>query len=206
MFQNTIISNELSIYKFFKQLNFDLYLTKPQLNHLENISNAMISKFFKGKVSDIAEIAPARHRTNITRFFSSSSWDETLLEKSLRTYILKLIWTRSRESKKPIYFIIDDTISEKTKPSSNEPFFRDCKTYLGLNGYQVRNEKAIKRYLIIMLINYTYCKIYSNDSYHFNTGYKVAKKDLEKSKVIYIYEVATNGTSINEIFKTLKLA
>ena len=57
-----------------------------------------------------------------------------------------------------------------------------------------------------MLINYTYCKIYSNDSYHFNTGYKVAKKDLEKSKVIYIYEVATNGTSINEIFKTLKLA
>ena len=46
MFQNTIISNELSIYKFFKQLNFDLYLTKPQLNHLENISNAMISKRF----------------------------------------------------------------------------------------------------------------------------------------------------------------
>ena len=69
MFQNTIISNELSIYKFFKQLNFDLYLTKPQLNHLENISNAMISKGFKGKVSDIAELAPARHRTNITRFF-----------------------------------------------------------------------------------------------------------------------------------------
>ena len=100
MFPNTIISNELSIYKFFKQLNFDLYLTKPQLNHLENISNAMISKGFKGKVSDIAELAPARHRTNITRFFSSSSWDETLLEKSLRTYILKLIWTRSRESKK----------------------------------------------------------------------------------------------------------
>lgn len=126
MFQNTIISNELSIYKFFKQLNFDLYLTKPQLNHLENISNAMISKGFKGKVSDIAELAPARHRTNITRFFSSSSWDETLLEKSLRTYILKLIWTRSRESKKPIYFIIDDTISEKTKPSSKakNPGFR----------------------------------------------------------------------------------
>ena len=44
MFQNTIISNELSIYKFFKQLNFDFYLTKPQLKHLENIMNAMILK------------------------------------------------------------------------------------------------------------------------------------------------------------------
>lgn len=35
-----------------------------------------------------------------------------------------------------------------------------------------------------MLVNYTYCKIYSNNSYHFNIGYKAAKKDLEKSKVL----------------------
>lgn len=44
MFQDTIISDKLSLYKFFKQLNFDLYLTKPQLKHLESIMNAMISK------------------------------------------------------------------------------------------------------------------------------------------------------------------
>ena len=68
MFQNSIIPNELSLYKFFKQLNFDLYLTKPQIKHLENIMNAMISKGFNGKVSDVAELAPARHRTSITRF------------------------------------------------------------------------------------------------------------------------------------------
>lgn len=79
-----------------------------------------------------------------------------------------------------------------------ESFFRDCKTYLGLNGYQVRNEKSINRYLTIMLANYTYCKIYYNDSYHFNTGYKAAKKDLEKSKVIYIYEATASGTPIEK--------
>lgn len=65
MFKNLIIPNELSLYKFFKQLNFDLYLTKPQIKHLENIMNAMISKGFNGKVSDVAELAPARHRTSI---------------------------------------------------------------------------------------------------------------------------------------------
>ena len=54
MFQNIIISDKLSLYKFFKQLNFDLYLTKPQLKHLENIVNVMISKGVNGKVSDIA--------------------------------------------------------------------------------------------------------------------------------------------------------
>ena len=44
MFQNIIISDKLSLYKFFKQLNFDLYLVKLQLKHLESIMNAMISK------------------------------------------------------------------------------------------------------------------------------------------------------------------
>lgn len=311
----------------------------------------MISKGFNGKVSDIAELAPARHRTSITRFLSNSSWDEKLLERALKAYIVELIWARARETKQPIYFIIDDTISEKTKPSSKainpiekcsfhnshlksknvyghqilvsllscdclvlpysiniydkesmskikltqkliatlpkpedkgfvlcdswysckdifnasekagynyigdlkdrnnisiilsypkdafqkdkalkafisldnsltsleiltqytdrwaiEPFFRDCKTYLGLDGYQVRSEKSITRYLTIMLVNYTYCKIYANDSYHFNTGYKIAKKDLEKSKVIYIYEAAVSGTPIEAIFESLRIA
>ena len=400
MFQNTIISDELSIYKFFKQLNFDFYLTNPQLKHLENIMNAMISKGFNGKISDIAELAPARHRTSITRFLSNSSWNENLLKRSLKAYIVELIWNKSRESKKPIYFIVDDTISEKTKPSSKainpiekcsfhnshlkgktvyghqilvsllscdglvlpysidiydkesmskikltenlietlpkpehkgyiladswysckdifnaskkagysyigalktnrvifpkgherlgiklhkfaeilniedfdlvtvkekqyyiynyvgnlkdrknvsivlsypkdafqkdkalktfisidslikplelliqytdrwaiEPFFKDCKTYLGLDGYQVRSERSINRYLTIMLINYTYCKMYCNNSYHFNTGYKFAKKHLQKSKVIYIYEAAASGTPIEEIFESLKIA
>ena len=40
-----------------------------------------------------------------------------------------------------------------------EPFFRDCKTYLGLNGYQVRSEKSINRYLTIMLVKYTYLMV-----------------------------------------------
>ena len=99
-----------------------------------------------------------------------------------------------------------DTLTQYTDHWAIEPFFRDCKTYLGLDGYQVRSEKSINRYLVIMLVNYTYCKIYSKGSYHFNTGYKAAKKDLEKSKVIYIYEAAASGTPIEEIFESLKIA
>nr|WP_238475988.1 hypothetical protein [Clostridium manihotivorum] len=113
MFQNTIISDELSIHKFFKQLNFDLYLTKPQLKHLESIVNAMLSKGYKGKMSDIAELASQRHRTSITRFLASSSWNEDFLIKALKKLVVELIWSKSKETNKPIYFIIDDTISEK---------------------------------------------------------------------------------------------
>jgi hypothetical protein len=400
MFQKSIISEELSMDKFFNKLNFDLYLTKPQLKHLRSIMNAMILKGFKGKVSDVAELDSQRHRTSITRFLSNSNLDDTRLSNSLRLQVLDLIWSKSRETNKPIYFIIDDTISEKTKPSSKaknvvekcsfhnshlkgktvyghqilvsllscdglvlpysidiydkdnmskiemtqnlisslpkpenegyvlcdswysckaifnssvgagysyigalktnrviypkgherlgiklhkfattlkiedfdlvtvkdqeyyiynyvgdlkdrknvsitlsypkesfhkdgslktfialdnslvpldiltqytdrwaiEPFFRDCKTYLGLDGYQVRSEKSINRYLAIMAINYTYCKLYSNETYHFNTGYKSAKKALIKSKITYIYEAAANGKSLEEIFKALKIS
>ena len=49
--------------------------------------NAMISKDFKGKISDISELAAARHRTSITSFL----WNEKLLEKSLKLYVIELI-------------------------------------------------------------------------------------------------------------------
>ena len=91
MFQKSIISKELSIDKFFNQLNFDLYLTKPQLTHMKNIMNAMVVKGFNGKVSDVATLASPRHRTSITRFFSTSNWNEELLKNSLRTLVLELI-------------------------------------------------------------------------------------------------------------------
>jgi len=118
MFQKSIISKELSIDNFFSRLNFDLYLTRPQLHHLKSMMNAMISKGFKGKMSDVSELASQRHRTSITRFLGKSNWNEKLLNQSLMALVLELIWKKSRETNKPIYFIIDDTISEKTKPSS----------------------------------------------------------------------------------------
>ena len=77
--------------------------------------NAMISKGYNGKISDIAELAPFRHRTSITIFLLNSNWDEKILEKALKACIIELIWDKSKESRQPIYFIIDGTISEKTK-------------------------------------------------------------------------------------------
>ncbi|MBF7808146.1 hypothetical protein [Clostridium beijerinckii] len=44
MLQNTIVSDELSIYNFLKELNFNFHLTTRQLRNLENIMNAMISE------------------------------------------------------------------------------------------------------------------------------------------------------------------
>lgn len=399
MFQNLIIANELTLDKFLKELKFDLYLTKPQMIHMKNIVKSMFLSGYKGKINDVSK-SSSKHRTSITRFLSTSSWDEELIFNSLKNKAIDLIWSRSKQTGKPIYVIIDDTISEKTKPSSKalnpiekcffhnshlkkktvyghqivlallscdglvlpysieiydknnmskiaiacniikslpkpvkvgyvlcdswysckkifeastesrytyigairtnrviypqgherlgaklnryarsldkevfdlvtvkgkqyyiynyvgklndmkkvsiilsypkdsfhedgclkafisldtllssldilnqyidrwiiEPFFRDCKRNLGLNGYQVRSQKSIIRYLIIMLISYTYSKLCSGIAFNFNTGFKKMQNTLRKSQVISIYNAAIKGEPINKIFETLKIA
>lgn len=92
MFQKPIISKESSLYKFFEKLKLDLYLTKLQINHLENIMNATLAKGYKGKVSDVASSISQRHRTSITRFLSSDAWNEEHIRRSLKSLILNLIW------------------------------------------------------------------------------------------------------------------
>ncbi|KGM99073.1 transposase, partial [Clostridium botulinum C/D str. DC5] len=87
-----------------------------------------------------------------------------------------------------------------------EPFFRDCKNYLGLDSYQVRSERSILRYLTIMFIPYTYCKLYSSKTLQFNTGLKLAKNNFKKAQIIFIYSAALNGQPIEKIFENLKIA
>ena len=61
-------------------------------------------------------------------------------------------------------------------------------------------------HLKIKDINYTYCKLYSKSLNLFNAGYKLAKNDLQKSEIRYIYEAGSNRTSLVEIFSELKIA
>jgi hypothetical protein len=87
-----------------------------------------------------------------------------------------------------------------------EPFFRESKRYLGLNGYQVRSNKSIIRYLLIMLLSYTYSKLYSSKIFNFNHGFKCIRNNLKKSQVVRIYSAALNGEPISKIFEALKIA
>jgi hypothetical protein len=82
------------------------------------IISTMIMKGFKGKITDSYELIPSRHRTSIGKFLSNSPWNEDYIERALQKSVIKTIWDISRKTGKPIYIIIDDTISEKTVPSS----------------------------------------------------------------------------------------
>lgn len=118
MFRDSIIAKTSTIFKFLFALKFTLYLTTPQLHHLTLIMSTMIMKGFNGKITDSYELLPSRHRTSIGRFLSDSPWNEDYIERALQKHVLKTVWDLSRDTGKPIYVILDDTISEKTVPSS----------------------------------------------------------------------------------------
>jgi hypothetical protein len=82
------------------------------------IMSTMVMKGFNGKITDSYELQPARHRTSIGKFLSNSPWNEDYIERALQKYVIKIIWDISIKTGEPIYIIVDDTISEKTVPSS----------------------------------------------------------------------------------------
>ncbi|MDT8719035.1 transposase [Clostridium sp. 19966] len=118
MFIESIITNSSSIIKFLKKSRLALYFTKPQIHIIALIMSAMIKKGFSGKVTDAADLMPFRHRTNIGRFLSQSPWNEDYVERALLKLVVQKIWDISKATDKPIYVAIDDTISERTVPSS----------------------------------------------------------------------------------------
>ncbi|MGF7058200.1 SRSO17 transposase [Brassicibacter mesophilus] len=78
----------------------------------------MVLKGYNGKVSDVEQLTSYRHRTSIADFLNKSPWDETFLLHAIREHAIKRIWQIAKATKQPIYVIIDDTICEKTMPSS----------------------------------------------------------------------------------------
>jgi len=74
MFSRSIITESSSIIKFYKKSIFSLYFTKLQLHIIALIISAMIKKGFVGKVTNVAELMPFRHRTNIGKFLTKSPW------------------------------------------------------------------------------------------------------------------------------------
>lgn len=88
-----------------------------------------------------------------------------------------------------------------------EIFFRESKRYLGLDDYQVRTEKAIKRFFVLLLLTYVYCGLeVSGETLNFSKGIKVARKEVEQNQISWIYEQALFGTPLEQVLKALKIA
>ena len=59
-----------------------------------------------------------KHRTSIAYFLNHGRWEEGILEQCVKAEVIRRIYEEAKCTGKPIYCIVDDTISSKTKPLS----------------------------------------------------------------------------------------
>lgn len=78
---------------------------------------AVFSFGYRGKTVQFAQ-ASSSHRTTVAHFLNKGKWDSDLLETILKQSVVQTIYEEARRTGKPIHCFVDDTISSKTKPSS----------------------------------------------------------------------------------------
>ncbi|UOF91515.1 IS701 family transposase [Fodinisporobacter ferrooxydans] len=117
MSHNATIPNHEAIINFLKSRRLSLYVSKPALRHIQEFFIAATAKGYRGKVVDIAEWSSC-HRTSIGHFLSDGVWDESYIQRLVKQESLSFVLSHAKQTEQPIFVIHDDTVSEKTKPSS----------------------------------------------------------------------------------------
>lgn len=100
-----------------RRYSFCKIIGHTALKHILSILIAVFRCGYKGKTVQFAQ-ASSCHRTTIAHFLSRGKWDSEGLESLLKEEVIRIIYGEARKTGKPIYCFVDDTISSKTKPSS----------------------------------------------------------------------------------------
>lgn len=108
------LTHHQRINKGFQAWNLPLYFSKPVLRHLLHAVDGLSSQGFTGKLTEIhAASHHPKHRTTLGHFLQHSPWEESYLLRQMKQHVHDQL-----SKHEPAFLIIDDTISKKTKPSS----------------------------------------------------------------------------------------
>ena len=114
--KNIIHESEI-IYKYFKEIKIAKIFTRQVIKHLMAIIIATLTIGYRGKTVNFEKYSPC-HRTTVAHFLNKGKWADEKLEGLIKKIVSGKIYAEAIVSGKPIYFIVDDTMSSKTKPSS----------------------------------------------------------------------------------------
>ena len=85
------------IYKQLKQLNLCKCYSNCMISHFIDILISIFVSGYHGKTTDFSKNS-ACHRTTVTHFLHSGKWDNTLLEDSLKSCIIEMIYSEALRS------------------------------------------------------------------------------------------------------------
>ena len=111
IYESSVIFNTL------RQFSLSGEFTQTVLKHIIAILISVFQCGYKGKTVQFANASP-HHRTTIAHFLNKGKWNSERLEDDLKREVIKTIYAEAARTGKPVYCFVDDTISSKTKPSS----------------------------------------------------------------------------------------
>jgi hypothetical protein len=98
-------------------------ISHVQFKHLKEFVSSVINLKGKRTISNISrQIVNGVNRSNMTRFLSSSPWDDEAVQESHQNTISKIIEKVHFKTNKPIFQIIDDTIITKPRTTKKIDF------------------------------------------------------------------------------------
>jgi len=125
------------------------------------------------------------------------TWSENQLFQEGATHVFFSTRNHSDE-------IILNTYSERW---TIEIFFRDNKMQLELDRYQVRTTKAIKKFLTIIMVAYSYCiTIGLETNSTIGAGRRQERREMKRNMVAFVYQQAQSGVQLTQINEQLGLA
>ncbi|GGH46486.1 transposase [Paenibacillus silvae] len=95
------------------------YFSKPALHHIKHFVDGMLSTGYTGTLTDIhRESLQERDRRTLSHFLTHGNWEASYLEHIVQRAAFQQIQAFARRERSPMFVILDDTVCEKTKPSS----------------------------------------------------------------------------------------
>lgn len=117
MSHTAIVHDSPSLRNYLAQYRLGLYYSTPVLRHIETYMAAATAKGFRGKLVDLAETGSC-DRTTYGHFLTHAKWDESFLQTFVQSGSLHHVHQIAEQTGEPLFVITDDSVAEKTKPSS----------------------------------------------------------------------------------------
>ena len=82
-----------------------------------------------------------------------------------------------------------------------EVFFRQSKTKLALDKYQIRTQTGIERYWLIMSLVHYMCCTYNGTYCSFEEGYQYFQRKIREEQVTALYQSIHKGMPLEDVLK-----
>ena len=100
------IHHSTFLYNQFKKSNLYKSFSNRVIGHLMSILSSIFISGYHGKTTDFAQNSSC-HRTTIAHFLNSGKWDDTLLENTLKSSVVEIIYSEAQRTGKLVFCIVD---------------------------------------------------------------------------------------------------